>query len=52
MDFLERFFHLAPDGGTGLSEAGLVISVFLALGLYVKIQQVRCHRRRDSQSSQ
>jgi hypothetical protein len=52
MDFLERIFHLSPDGGTGVSEAGLLISVFLALGLCAKIQHVHCHRRRDSQSSQ
>lgn len=34
MDFLERIFHLSPDGGSGLSEAGILIFIiFLVVGV-------------------
>ena len=32
MDFIERWLHISPDGGSGLSEA-LILAVMLAIGL-------------------
>ena len=34
MDFIERWFHISPDGGSGLSEA-LILAVLIAMGLIV-----------------
>jgi len=37
MDFIERIFHLAPDGGTGGLELGMVLVAFsLALALLAR----------------
>jgi len=33
MDFLERFFNLSPDGGSGWTEAALLVSVVLGVAL-------------------
>ena len=32
MDFIERWLHLSPDGGSGLSEA-LILAVLIGIGL-------------------
>ena len=32
MDFIERWLHISPDGGNGLSEA-LILAVLVAIGL-------------------
>ena len=34
MDFIERWLHISPDGGSGLSEA-LILAVLLTIGLIV-----------------
>ena len=34
MDFIERWLHISPDGGNGLSEA-LILAVLIAIGLIV-----------------
>ena len=34
MDFIERWLHISPDGGSGLSEA-LILAVIIAIGLIV-----------------
>lgn len=34
MDFIERWLHISPDGGSGLSEA-LILAVVIAIGLIV-----------------
>jgi hypothetical protein len=34
MDFIERWLHISPDGGSGLSEA-LILAVLIAIGLIV-----------------
>ena len=34
MDFIERWLHISPDGGSGLSEA-LILAVIIAIGLVV-----------------
>jgi hypothetical protein len=34
MDFIERWLHLSPDGGSGLSEA-LILAIPVAIGLIV-----------------
>jgi hypothetical protein len=34
MDFIERWLHISPDGGNGLSEA-LILAVMIAISLIV-----------------
>lgn len=34
MDFIERWLHISPDGGNGLSEA-LILAVMIAISLVV-----------------
>ena len=34
MDFIERWLHISPDGGSGLSEV-LILAVMIAIGLIV-----------------
>ena len=34
MDFIERWLHISPDGGSGLSEA-LILAVMIAISLIV-----------------
>jgi hypothetical protein len=34
MDFIERWLHISPDGGSGLSEV-LILAVLIAIGLLV-----------------
>jgi hypothetical protein len=31
MDFLERYFHISPDGGSGMTEASYVVTAALVL---------------------
>jgi len=44
MDFIERWFGLSPDGGSGATEA----SIFVALCLLVVALMCRQQRRRMS----
>ena len=34
MDFIERWLHISPDGGSGLSEA-LILAVMIAISLII-----------------
>ncbi len=34
MDFIERWLHISPDGGSGLSEV-LIVAVMIAISLIV-----------------
>jgi hypothetical protein len=34
MDFIERWLHISPDGGSGLSEA-LILAMMIAISLIV-----------------
>lgn len=35
MDFIERLFHIAPDGGDGMTELAIVFVAFLvSAGIY------------------
>ena len=45
MDFIERIFHVAPDGGTGLLELAMML-VFLIVPLAVAM--LRKQRSRSS----
>lgn len=47
MDFIERIFHIAPDGGTGTLELSFLI-VFLVAPIAVRMF-VRRRRARSSQ---
>ncbi len=38
MDFLERIFHVSPDGGDGFAEF-MVILGFIAVGLLAKFRK-------------
>lgn len=46
MDFIERFFNLCPDDGSGLTEAALVVSVVLAVAIWWTLRGVRGASRR------
>jgi hypothetical protein len=48
MDFIERIFHIAPDGGTGTLELSLLI-VFL-IAPFAAMMVVRRRRARSLQS--
>jgi len=37
MNFIESIFHLAPDHGSGLLEAGIFLACFAAVSLVVTI---------------
>ena len=47
MNFIERIFHIAPDGGTGTLELS-----FLMVVLIVPIAALMVARRRRARSSQ
>ena len=47
MDFLERLFHISPDGGTGMTEAAIVFALFAV----VSLAGYFAWRRRDRKSS-
>jgi hypothetical protein len=46
MDFIERIFGISPDGGSGATEAMIVVAV-IAMGslIYFRRQQLRRWRR-------
>ena len=51
MDFIERIFHIAPDGGSGILELDLLL-VFLILPLVtVAISKIRVRKSRKSRKS-
>jgi hypothetical protein len=35
MDWIERLFHLAPDGGSGTLEVGIIAGAAVALALMI-----------------
>jgi hypothetical protein len=45
MNFIESIFHLAPDHGNGLLEAGIVLACFAAVSLVVTIFRRKRARR-------
>ena len=47
MDFLERLFNLSPDGGNGLTETTLVVSLALAGALGWMFRRLRNAARRN-----
>jgi hypothetical protein len=45
MDFIERLFGFAPDGGNGMVEFALIVAPLLAGGLlWLRRQRVRSRR--------
>jgi hypothetical protein len=42
IDFIERLFHIAPDGGTGFLELSILVALLL---VPVTVRAVRRHRR-------
>jgi hypothetical protein len=48
MDFIERLFGVSPDGGSGATEAMIIVAV-IAMGslIYFRRQQQRKARRID-----
>jgi hypothetical protein len=48
MDFIERLFHLSPDGGTGATEFSYVLLLVLVLAC---VYQVRARKRHGHLSS-
>jgi hypothetical protein len=48
MHFIESFFGISPDGGNGMSEVAIVVSIVLAAGLYWKVRRfLRVNRTCD-----
>jgi hypothetical protein len=48
MDFIEKLFNLSPDGGSGLTEASILIALVLVVTLCMKFRLVhRSRGRRD-----
>ncbi len=45
MDFIERLFHIAPDGGTGLLELAITLALLL---IPITVLAVRRKAKRDS----
>jgi hypothetical protein len=46
MDFIERWLHISPDGGNGLSEMLILFSVVLTL-FFVVVAMLRRHLPRN-----
>ncbi|MGA2649611.1 MAG: hypothetical protein ABSF28_03770 [Terracidiphilus sp.] len=46
MDFIEKVFHIAPDGGTGVTELAFFIVLVLAMGLVVRRREQKHARKR------
>jgi hypothetical protein len=46
MDFIERFFGISPDGGSGSLEAMLITLPLVIVGLVVAARGARWFRRR------
>jgi len=39
MDFIERWFHVSPDGGNGMTEVAIVVAVaMLVVGILCRRQ--------------
>ncbi len=48
MDFIERWFHVSPDGGNGMLETAILISLGLAsVALLYSLRQRKLHSRRS-----
>jgi hypothetical protein len=51
MDFIERLFHVCPDGGSGSTEAMYVLALFAVIAIVLRqpigraIPRIRCRRR-------
>ena len=52
MDFLERIFHLSPDGGSGLTEFAVLVSILLATAVVPVFRLLLVVSDRSSRSSQ
>jgi hypothetical protein len=46
MDFIEKVFHIIPDGGTGLTELAFFIVLVLAMGIFVRRREHKHARKR------
>ncbi len=45
MDFVERIFHIAPDGGNGTLELALMSLIFLVIVVALGMKRARSPRR-------
>jgi hypothetical protein len=51
MDFIERLFGFAPDGGNGMVEFALMVAPLLAGGvLWLRRQRVRSRREASTRA--
>ena len=46
MDFIERWFHVSPDGGNGMTELALLIAISLLVTIIVCRRQLAGFVRR------
>ena len=52
MDFIERIFHISPDGGSGATEALYIgVVVVIALGIACRRKLTGLIRRRSARES-
>jgi hypothetical protein len=51
MDFIERLFHISPDGGSGATEATYILAItVIAVAIAFRKQIARAIRRRVHRS--
>lgn len=51
MDFIERLFHIAPDGGTGMLEVTIVLILIFIPAAILSVKRNRARRTRSVQPS-
>jgi hypothetical protein len=47
MDWIERFFHIAPDGGSGTTELLILIGLIFVLVIYPSVSWYPKRKRRE-----
>jgi hypothetical protein len=46
VNFIEKVFHISPDGGNGMTELAIFIALLLAIGLLVWLRHVKQANKR------
>lgn len=50
MDWIERLFHISPDGGNGATEAGMIVALVLAGIVGFRFWRTRRTARRQARA--
>ena len=51
MDFIERIFHLSPDGGSGMTEMAIILAGLSIYAVLVARKVITGHRRVNTPDS-